>query len=57
MIHSFLTWTLEGSFERLTSSTRLLNPREENKVPFELEAAWAPEPVWVFLRREKSIQK
>jgi hypothetical protein len=29
--------------------------RERTSVPIELEAGWAPEPIWTFRKREKSL--
>jgi hypothetical protein len=44
-LHSFLSSALDGR-EWSASCLGRFTPAEENHVPIELEAGWAPEPVW-----------
>ena len=49
-----LNLTLDGN-NWSTSQTSSLSPRKENPVLVEYEAGWAPETVWTFWGREKSL--
>jgi hypothetical protein len=52
--HSFQTVELNGS-EWLISRISQIDPRKGTPVPIEYGVGWAPEPVWTFFRKGKSL--
>lgn len=51
-LHAFLASALDGG---VNFTPRPLYPRKRNQVPTEQDTGCAPETVWAFWRREKSL--